>query len=241
MSGTNENDGRRPNPSDDDDARDRPPRPEQTGAWQGWWQRTYEQYAAPLERYAEALLARYGVKHIGGEEPPDLVQGFFAALMKTDGLRRWNEIRDTDRYLNALFWRHVRGRHRHAMAQRRRPQGGFAIYPLEAVRARALPMPIEDGPIQRAVADALTTLRERRPQYAAVIDDLIEHDDGGRVRPSLADRLGVAARNLATLKYRARRAFACLFMGTLALMMTDERLLEEIRRQFMPWLPIGPA
>jgi len=228
-----------PNPSDNDyggDPLGHPPHQDDPYRWQSWWERAYLQFADGLERYAQALLRRYGVTHIGGEEPRDLVQSFFWTLMKTDGLRKWDDIRNVNCYLYSLFWRHVRSRHRHASAQRRRPKDGFAAFPLDALRARSLPQPREHGYVHWAVGHALDTLHDERPLYAALIEEMIDEHDGRNVRPDLGERLGVAARHLATLRYRARRAFGRLFFAALRILLGDGRLLEEMRRRFLPWL-----
>jgi hypothetical protein len=126
------------------------------------------------------------------------------------------------------------------MAQKRRPEGGLVPLRLDSISiaARAGALIVEPTCVHRAVEDALSALQARRPRYAEVIEDLIAADDGGRVRPDLAERLGVAARNLATLTYRARRAFGALFIEALTHIVGDASIVREIQLRFLPWLPV---
>jgi len=204
-------------------------------AWQQWWEHTYLHFADGLERYAQRLLRRYAVSTIDGEEPRDLVQGFFWTLMDKDGLRNATEIHNMNAWVYTAFWRYMRGRHRRSTAQRRRPQGGIASLDNSAHPAARAEEPVEPTFVQQAVDTALDALQVRQPRYAAVIADLIEENDGGRTSPSLVNRLGIAARNLASLKHRARRLFGELFLRALDTVGKDRRRVHSIQRRFLPW------
>jgi len=212
--------------------------------WESDWRYLVEAYRAPLERYAQRLLARMAPGGDSAADAEDLVQSFLSLCIEKGWLARAEPGKGRFRaFLQTLLKRHAIKAVRHRLAQRRHPGAEHAILPLLDEGVDEDPS-LDDSRERQEfdrdwvcvlVEQTLRRLTEEHEKYAAVIRDLIlTHGEGS---PDLDRLLGVHAQQLPVIRHRARERFARLFEKELAATVASQRDFEDEWRALQAFLP----
>ncbi|MFM8980318.1 MAG: hypothetical protein ACKOSS_07645 [Planctomycetia bacterium] len=214
--------------------------------WQASWRTLVEGYTAPMEAYARRVLSRWRGQGVDAGEAAEVVQDFLVRCVEKGWLSQADPQKGQFRvYLQALLRRHVGRLLRHATAQKRRPEPGRALLPLddEAVAGDA-GLQLDDAEDRVAfdrewvavvVQRARERLRARNARYGDVIDDLVV--TGGEGSHGLAERLHLREEQLPVLRHRARTRLREFVLEELRATVSDPEAFEEEWRALAPYLP----
>jgi hypothetical protein len=222
-----------------------PPADRDDPQWRCSWDHLARVYTPAMERYVAGEIRKRGLRITDPDEPGAIVASFLAKAMESGQLAEpEGGVRKFRAWITAQLRRHLNDHHKYVYASQRDPGLRADATALDEACSRdgdpALAQ-FDKGLVTIACERALERLeagegaRKWGPTYASIVRDLALND--GRSSADLHERLGVRADEIPTLKHRARRKLAELFLGELRNTVRDDEALVELLAEVDPYLP----
>ncbi len=188
-----------------------PPADPSDPLWAKAWSYFELIYVPALRAYARHLLAHGRPAAVVRQDADEIVREFVSRRLEDGRLSASSEpIVSFRNWLAKQFRCFTMDRTRRAMAQKRRPPGGFAdseqLPSVADPRAEQRALETFTGQVLHDVVDTvLARIARRSPGQELLLRDRLRN--GGTQSADLAELVGTDARNLRSLRLRARESF----------------------------------